>query len=241
MLTELRPQRLPLMMCLLLWMILPSGLWAQQPRQRLPERTPEVNRLEFTGPREGWPPKPRERANVTHVPYREIPGSLTDALEARMRRAAVSHPQVRALLGSRFAYISADEIEPDKGAPRNPSAPLAARVTFFSHANNVAVEVRMLQTQVQGARRRAGYHPPEGQDEIRLAVNLARRDSRLYARVRNLEGNAILAHPRQGQPGYGHRVLYVAFSRADEDRTLYFALVDLTAQQVLSAGSAGRR
>lgn len=207
-----------------------------QEKRALPEKPPEVHAIEFTGPEAGWPPKPKGQTNVTEVAWQEIPGSLTDSLEAAIRRAALQDTRVPNLLGARFAYISTDEIEPAEKRSRLPSEPLVTRVTFFSHSNNVAVEARLQGLRVDSAKTKEGYQPPEGKDEIEAAIALARRDDRLRDKVPNLSGDAILAFPEREQPGYGHRVLYVTFSIEEEDLPRYFALVDLTEPTVLSAG-----
>lgn len=224
------------LMVLLVLLLLPLAGECQRPPKRQLPVPPEVHELEFTGPEEGWPPRPQEQTNVTEIVEEEIPGSLTDALEAEIRQAALDDKHVQKLLGDRFAYISTDEVESVKGRDRGPSDPLATRVTFFSHTNNVAVEVRMRGVEVESVQRKEGYQPTEGPDEISEAIALALSDRRLQGKVEGLNGDAILMILPKGKPGYGHRVLYVAFSQEEEDHALYFAIVDLTHRTVLSAG-----
>lgn len=219
-----------------------AGGCERPPKQvPLPEQPPKAAVLEFTGRAEGWPPQPKGVTDIALVPWEEIPGSLTDSLEAEIRQAALRDTRVRELLGDRFAYISTDEIELEKDRRRDPSQPLATRVTFFSHTNNVAVEVRMLGLNVENVARRQEYQPPEGSDEIATAIDLARRDDRLRDKVQGLNAAAILTFLGQGQPGADHRVLYVTFSKEEEDLPRYFALVDLTEGTVLSAGPLTER
>ena len=226
---------------LLALLVFAGGCERSTKKRMLPEKPPKAVQLEFTGPEEGWPPRPKGRENVAEVPWREIRGSLTDALEAEIRQAALQDTRVRELLGERFAYISTDEIEPSKDRSHDASEPLATRVTFFSHSNNVAVEVLMQGPKVESVKRREMYQPPEGREEIELAVALARRDGRLLEKVAGMRGDAIIIFPEKDQPGYGHRILYVSFSKEDDDVPFYSAVVDLTEKQVLLAGSAAGR
>jgi len=222
-----------------------SLLLAASQTQLEAQEPPSPPKLEFTGPDAGWPPRVKGATNVRIVGWQEAPGSLTDQVEARVRRAAERDARVRRELGERFAYISADEIEEGKGRRRDPARPLAVRVTFFSHSNNSAVEVTIRGGVVEGVARRPDDQPPEGVGEIAAAVALARRDSRLRGKVQGLTGHAILVSPDQGEPGYGHRVLTVTFRKRAADVTVrrdaeelprYFALVDLSDQKVLAAG-----
>ena len=210
----------------------------QKPEQKaaLPEKTPEIAVLKFGGPEGGWPPLPVGAQNITLISSSEVPVTLTESLGVQLQQTALADAQVRQLLGERFVFISADELESGKTKRPQTAEDLATRLTFFSHANNVAVEVRMLGSKVESVERKEGYQPPEGAEEIDLAVQLARRDSRILDKVADLEAAALVAFPQQDQPGYGNRVLYVSFSKAGTGLAEYKALVDLTAQKVLAAG-----
>ena len=202
----------------------------------LPDKPPQIAELKFGGPEGGWPPLPIGAQNVTLVPWSEVSVTLTGPLEVQLREAALADAQVRRLLGERFAFISVDELELGKTGGPQTTAELATRLTYFSHTNNVAVEVRMLGSKVENVERRQGYQPPEGAEEIDLAVQLARQDSRIREKVAGLEAAALVAFPQKDQPGYGNRVLYVSFAIAGEGLADYMALVDLTTQKVLGAG-----
>lgn len=212
----------------------------QEPKRKaaLPEKPPEIAVLEFGKEEGGWPPLPIGAQNVTLISWSEVAVSLTEPLGVQLQQAALADAQVRQLLGERFVFISADELEQGKTGRPQTTAELATRLTFFSHTNNVAVEVRMLGSKVENVNRREGYQPPEGAEEIDLAVQLARRDSRIREKVANLEAGALVAFPQKDQPGYGNRVLYVSFSKLGEGLAHYMALVDLTTQKVLAAGPA---
>lgn len=178
--------------------------------------------------------------NIKAVVSKVIPGSLTDELEERIRRAALRNAEVRRMLGGRFAYIGIDEIEPDKRRRKN-AEPLQTRVTFFSYTSNTAVEVLMKGLEVQSSAAQEEI-PPEGADEVRQAVTFARKDARLIGRLSGLtEINGILVEIAQGNPGYGNRVIEVFFGRKNQDLPEYHALVDLTERKVIVAEALRRR
>ncbi len=239
----MRYRKAEYVLTIMLALLLPLGLACrkQQPQQALlPEKAPEVARQEFTDKQQGFPPKVKDRTNVRAIAAQELSTSLTDTLAVQTRDAALQDQHVRELLGARFAYITVDEIEPEKGQTVNPGAGLMTRVTFFSYANNAAVYVRMNGLRVEGTTSEQGFQPPEGRDEIKTAIALAGRDQGLRDKLQGLTGHAILSYTPQGQAGYGHRVLRVTFRNGDEDVPRYFAMVDLTDQKVLSAGAMGQ-
>jgi len=200
------------------------------------EKPPTLHKLEFTGPEAAWPPRPKDQTNIKEVVSESIPGSLTDALEASIRSAAERNASVRQLLGSRFAYIGIDEIEPDKGKPRGPNDPLVTLLTYFSYSNNTAVEVQMRGEGVVLPTSRKDYVPTEGPDEVNEAISLARQDLRLRDKVAALkEVNGILVEIPKGQVGYGNRVIEVFFGSENQDLPAYHALVNLTTRNVLVA------
>jgi hypothetical protein len=210
---------------------------SQQQQPQLPEKAPQVAKQDFTDKSQGFPPKAKDRTNVSAVAVQESQTGLTDARAVQVRDAALQDAQVRNLLGARFAYITVDEIEPEKGQTLDTSAGLITRVTFFSYSNNAAVYVRMNGQKVESSTKVDGFQPPEGREEIKAAVALASRDDNLANKLQGLTGRAILSYTPEGQPGYGHRVMRVTFRNGDEDVPRYFAMVDLTDQRVLSSGA----
>lgn len=219
------------------------GLACRKPRPQqtvLPDKAPQVARQEFTDKQAGFPPKVKGRTNVSAVAAQELQTSLTDALAVQTRQAALQDTHVRELLGTRFAYITVDEIEPEKGQTLSAGGGLITRVTFFSYGNNAAVYVRMNGLKVESATKTDGFQPPEGRDEIKAAIALAARDDNLRNKLQGLTGHAILSYTPDGQAGYGHRVMRVTFRNGDEDVPRYFAMVDLTDQRVLATGAMGQ-
>ena len=216
---------------------LAATLWiggCKKEQRRLPERVPEVPVLKFEGPTEGWPPRPQDRTNVVNIPWKPLPGVLSETETARLRDTALKNTEVTNALGTRFALVVADPIDPEKGSTAQ--GPRAVRLTFYSYANNMALEVVMKSGEVDKLTKREGYQPPEGREEIRLATELALRDARLRASAKGLESTGLVTFPKEGRPGYGHRVLHINFTKAKADVPSFFALVDLTEQKVLQAG-----
>ena len=82
--------------------------------------------------------------------------------------------------------------------------------------------------------------PREGRQEVETAAGLARAHEALRGRTDGLEVAGLVVEPRRGQTGARNRVINVVFTKGDEDLPSYSALVDLTAQKVLSAGAVAK-
>jgi hypothetical protein len=205
------------------------------PKSALPMQAPPVRNLEFEGSPEGGPMRPKGRTAVTTVTPTAPRLAAPAAREEEMAQAALQNRQVRDLLGSRFTHISTETIMPGKNVTPAPEL-VRTRLTYFSYSKNVAVEVRMRGQEVESVNTRPGYEPPEGEDEIQMAIGLAKSDGRLQSQVESLTGHAILTSIDEGRPGYGHRVLWVTFAQGDSGNPIFSATVDLTDQKVLNAG-----
>jgi hypothetical protein len=205
----------------------------------LPTKIPVPPAIQFTKVEEGWPPRPQGRTNESYVPWTQRPGAFTESQEAGLRQAALQDAQVRTVLGDRFAYITASEVEPDKARPRNATEPVPVDLTFYSYSNNVAVEVRMTGQKVEKVYRREGYQPPEGAEEVKAAIALALQNEQAPQAVHNMRATAILTYYEPGTPEHGHRILHVSFSSLPDYVPQYFALVDLTANKVLAFSRIG--
>ena len=181
---------------------------------------------------------PKGATDVHILPAVERPESLTDTRVTAMKVAALADPNVRAALGARFAYLTADELELPKGQTRPPGTEIPGVLAFYSHSRGMAVHVRMTGTHVDAIERLPDLQPAEGPDEVAAAIGLARRDERITAAVASLTGYAMLTQPVDGKRPEGQRVLYVSFSKPEDDHSEYFATVDLIQQKVLAAGKA---
>jgi hypothetical protein len=231
----------PSLLCLLAAGAVSEAQTRPERRRPLPTKQPTPPALEFSSPSEGFPPEVKGATNVRILEWKFHPGAMTDQAEAQVRQVALRDTRVRRLLGDRFAYISADEIEPEGKRRRRPEETLPLRLTFFSHSRNAAVRVILTPARtVARADLVKGYQPREGREEIEAAAALVRRDARLRAQTQELSPAGLVIEPRPGRPGHGHRVIHVVFSRGEEDLPRYSALVDLTEQKVLATSEAGK-
>lgn len=209
--------------------------------QQIPAPPAPAPGLEFTDKEAGWPPQVKGATNVRILPMKLIPEALTPAFATRLGEVASASPVVRSALGDRFAFIEADLLDGDKQRDQPPPEQQLAHATFYSYSRNVAVRALVRGGEVLEVVDVEGYQPPESPQEIEQAIQLARKDARISDAVRGLEGRALLTELGEGQPGAGHRVLYVSFLARDSARTELMALVDLTDNRVLEAGRpAGR-
>ncbi|MBI5672368.1 MAG: hypothetical protein HZC50_03685 [Nitrospirae bacterium] len=167
---------------------------------------------------------------------------LTSSEVAALRRAAEGDRRVAALLGKRWAFIDADRLPPEGkvsfGCCRDVSS--MTRLVYYSYSQNVAVEVRMKDTNVLSVSPVEGYQPPEGQQDVQRGIELAKADPRLVGKVDQLQGHGLLMQPDRGffrnEPGYAHRTIWITFSKGHDGDPKYWAVVDLTEDKVLEAG-----
>lgn len=223
----------------------PADVETPVAKQPLPATPPAPHRLQFAGIDESGHAKPKTAAaGVSTELIRKVsPAAFTTDQIAGLRQAAEANPRVAALLGERWTFIEADRLAVEGKASFGccTASSHQARLLYFSYSNNVAVEVQLKETTIVAVSRREGYIPPEGEEDVRKAVELARGDSRLSGKVAGLEGHGIMMEPKQGMiwddPGYGHRVIWVTFSQGQDGDPKFWAVVDLTADKVLDAGA----
>lgn len=188
---------------------------------------------------EGWPPTPRDWQNVTPIQAEAIAGtSLSDINASELLESALKDPRVQEAVGRRFAHIATDPLHIGKGHSDS-AGPFSARMTFFSHSRNRAVEVTMKDRAVELVQLLDGYQPREGHEEIDDAIRLARQDARLNGHVERLDAHAILLPNSDEDIGCGHRIMWVTFTDPQDSEgeklALFAATVDLISQTVLSA------
>jgi hypothetical protein len=206
----------------------------------LPTPPTRVRTLEFDDPQDGARTTPKNRTEVSTVESRAESGEGLPSL-SEMKEQALSNTKVLSLLGARYAFISNTVMDSGYKQPAGCCAmtPQKSLLTFYSYTNKTTVNVEMKGLAVTQVSRRDNYWPLEGEEELREAIALARQDSRLAAGVQGLEGHAILTQPGDGllwnDPGYGHRVYWVTFSKGLSGNPEYMALVDLTEQKILKA------
>lgn len=207
----------------------------------LPMPPQTVHRLQFDDPSDGTLMRP---TGITTEPVGDPPGGSGSTAEAvsDLKEKALANAKVREILGTRFTLISTTILDPGYKQLSGccTATPTRNRLTFYSYTNNIAIDVDMKGDAVTSVLRRAySYLPPEGEEEMREAIDLARKDNRIAGGLANLDGHAILMQPGDGllrnEPGYGHRVFWVTFSKELSGNPEYWAVVDLSEQIVLKA------
>ena len=138
----------------------------------------------------------------------------------------------------------------DAGIIRKPTqdrrgdGPNDVLLIFFSHSKNATVEVRMEDLKVK-AINTPKYIPPAGQDEIKRAIDLARKDSK-WKKIIRPEWTAIVDSSIVDSHNLILAIEYWLSPfplRGNRQIPIYFAIVDLTDYKVLDVGSRilGRR
>jgi hypothetical protein len=165
----------------------------------------------------------------------EDQNQLTEELIQRAQAATLDAEEVRQMLADkRYIAIGA--------SLREDRVDNTTSLVFilYNYTDNLTVEVS-LDENARGVTHVAQepYQPAPLQEEIDRAIRLARDDRRLAERLsEQLEGTAILVSPADpDHPQYNHRQFDVRFGRPDERLPRYWALVDLSTEIVLGAGS----
>ncbi len=223
-------------------------------KRPLPSDPPQVHQLKIEPSASGFPLKPpREDRPATVSPELKFAPDTENELKAPIWDAAEQNPLVAEELGKKFRRFEAEEIEVGRGICRPEELSSTqktkgrvpqsiTRLTYFSYSSNETVIVCIRDEKVLDVGRMEDYQPPESTEEVEEAVKLSRTDSRLVGKVESLQGHAILIEPESGwffgmfsDLGAGNRVLWVTFSERDRD-PLYWAVVDMTKNEVLDAG-----
>ena len=191
---------------------------------------------DYTGPQDGiWPPQPKGITGVQAFKSAELEGALSAELEAEFVARLSQKGDVRAALGQDYVFLQSEQVSHKGETPRTIAV-------FYSYSNNQTVEVsefenkHEIRTFVPNA-----YQPPEGEQEVTAAVNLAKIKllEKGYEKAGRLGGGALLAFAggAAGESGFFHsRVLYVTFASGPDTLPEYFAYVDLTNKSVLEHG-----
>jgi hypothetical protein len=211
----------------------------------LPEKPPVPHVFQFSGEDIAGHHKPKMAGTIQDAGAKRATNTsaiLTAEDVVTLRKAAESDRRVATLLGSRWAFIDADRIPPEGkvtfGCCRQTTG--LVRLVYYSYSQNVAVEVRLKETDVLNVARLERYQPPEGRQDVQRGIELAKADPRLVGKVDQLQGHGLLMQPDGGffrnDPGYGHRTIWITFSKGQDGDPKYWAVVDLTEDKVLEAG-----
>ncbi|ANY83985.1 hypothetical protein BB934_37580 (plasmid) [Microvirga ossetica] len=203
----------------------------------LRRNTPKEPTIRFTGPDDGWPPKPCDQRNVNQVASAPISDLPSDDAIAEIVKAVLDNERVRLFIGERYSYIGADLLNFRKSYMRDPERRPQVQLLFYSYTNRVAVEVITLGQEVEKVLTLKDYQPVEGLEEVREAIQIASNDKRLKDKVRNLDAHGILL-PLSVEQGIDEgRLIWVTFTdiaTTDEELpALFAAIVDLIEQKVV--------
>ncbi|MFN0033591.1 MAG: hypothetical protein ACKVUS_00905 [Saprospiraceae bacterium] len=212
------------------------GLLLASCNKHLPNTLPVSKTLEFTGSKEGWPPRPKDASNFKEVPYTAIEKQLVSTgLRAQLQEIAVADKRVAEALGNRYLLLDAYKTEMPKGAKEASSL---YTLVFYSYANNMAVQAQVAGREVSSINNIRSFQPIETKEEIEMAARLVAAEGSLPVKDGRLVTKGIITEIPQGVKGYGNRVLYLAYMRAEnDDLPVHYAVVDLTTNTILETGS----
>lgn len=184
-----------------------------------------------------WPPQPKNMENIVWLQddnaSRLKSRSDTDDLAASLSADDVSE------LGRRFTFIGTkSSVEKDATLSQQ-------TMTFFSHSNNMTVDVKVSQGDVNDVEQitPSKYQPPLSAEEVKSAVNIAREsfENEGFSQVKQLKGYGILAFKSSSdltsENGgfYDTRVAYVSFHAHIDARPEFVAWVDLTEETIIKS------
>jgi hypothetical protein len=154
----------------------------------------------------------------------------------RAAAAALTDDRVTEALGEGAHQVIGSSVvaRGEKGAGED-----AVLFVAYSYSEDKAIEVLLDAGSLEVLDvSRSDAQPAPVDEEIEGVVALAREDARLAAHVGDLRGVALLSAPSDPlDPRSGHRCFDVRFAGDDERLPRYWALVDLSAGEVLRAGS----
>ncbi len=181
-----------------------------------------------------FPPQPKSMENIRTEQSVALMGRAAIAQE-NANTLTLQSPDVQIALGDRYVHVG-QELLGMKGQRNNHQV----RHTFFSHTNNMTVEVLVDQDSVITIHPIPPviYQPPLTETEVAEAIQIARRTliAEGNTQVAELEGNTILALPTDGNSAFfDHRIGYVSFHHNVDVGPEYVAWVDLTDQVVVES------
>jgi hypothetical protein len=212
---------------------------------RAPHQCPSPS--EFLGALDveaGWPPRlktirPDYAAKDASRHLRHAPiGGAFDAATRRARvQTALRSPDVAPLLQGRWSVLGVHRLSVPRAREDE-----RVRVCIFDYTSNRLADVYLRNGTIERVAIGGAHQHPESAMEVRQAIAVARSHPELRARVTELEAHGILRVPTApASAACGHRCIEVFFVPPNDvhmERSVSFsALVDMTLQQVVGAGS----
>ena len=205
-------------------------------RKELPLPEPPegvVETIDF--PAETDPPlrdRPRVRASKrlsdrSEVAIADERAPMSASASRRLLAEAVAARAVKAMLGPSFVGIGAHRADAKDGR--------AWVTVFYSYTNQWTVEARRAARDGEWATRVLRTQPPLTDDEVAVAVDVAR--GAIDADLADLE-SGVMAIMREApeDPLAGRRLADVRFFPADRRLPLHFAIVDVADRTVVDSG-----
>ncbi|MCF6203855.1 MAG: hypothetical protein L3J59_09340 [Methylococcaceae bacterium] len=195
----------------------------------------DVNR--FTKIGGDWPPQPKNMENIVWLQGNSgVRSNSISQVSALAKTIVINNvPE----LGNRFTFITS-QTDSGKNGPSSEEV-----VTFFSHSNNMTVEVNVDHGEIKKVEEisPSTYQPPLTAEEVKEAVKIARKalQKEGFGRVQQLKGYGILAFKTSDEAGsdnggfYDTRVVYVSFHEHIDARPEFIAWVDLTEGSVIKS------
>jgi hypothetical protein len=165
-------------------------------------------------------------------PVERLADAFEDGRAQEILKNALGMPKVRDRLGrSRWVPIGVSQRgETAKGEART------YLVVAYDYAADVAVEITIDERGDLLGTADERYQPPPTQAEIERAIELARLDERLIAKISGLVAMAIPFAPDADVELANHRIIEVLFGCRAERLPRHRAWVDLSTERVLHAG-----
>ncbi|MFN0016177.1 MAG: hypothetical protein ACKVU2_16680 [Saprospiraceae bacterium] len=210
--------------------------WLAGCKKHLPETIPDMKALEFSGSKEGWPPRPKGALDIKEVPFEVIEREkVSSELQEQLKAIAIADKKVKEVLGTNYALLDVFSAELPKATSQAISL---YTLSYYSYTQNLAVNVQSDGRSVVSVNSIRDFQPVESNEEIESASRLVIAQSPISDKVKGLRAKGIITEMPRGTKGHGHRVLYLSYLKnATDDLPLYYALVDLTKNTILETGS----
>lgn len=206
--------------------------WAQITVPPRPDSASRIVAMRFELDTSKFPPTPKGYSQVTDpkstLTVTPSPNMLNEQQIRDLRQRAEADARLKQALGIRYAFLSASRADiGDKSAVTQKQD---VRLVYFNYTTNRAVHVQLSTDTVKTVQvQPRGYQPPESGEEIKIAEEIVRRDSRYTEAVKGLPVRGILTPAPEGR-----RYIYLMFKKPQEPAA-FAATVDLTEGKIVTA------
>jgi hypothetical protein len=200
-------------------------------RTELPAKAPVASNVEYVRSENGLPPMVKGATNIKEIQTIETKVLTAQDINA-LDLLARSNDTVKQQLGDVSSLLHTYYID-DKDAP----AREIVNLTYYSYSNNYAVEVRIENRQVIKDEVMRGFQPPATTAEIDKAISIALENPEVRSAAGQLTAQGIVSYRKsEDREIQDHRIIYVSFSKRENDNIEYFAYVDLIQNKIIEHG-----